>query len=126
MKRTHRLVIALSLTIAIVTGQAQAGYNGNFPVVINDDATYKQAFGTLVGTRNTPDNDQYLGCTINGDSLTCYARNSAGLYRSCSSANPIHVANARSISSEGYLWFGWNSSGLCTFVTVSLGSQYRP
>lgn len=126
MKRTHWVLIAMSLVMATASCQVQAGYNGNFPVVINDDATYKQAFGTLVGTRNTPDNDQYLGCTINGDSLTCYARNAAGLSRSCSSANPVHVANARSISTEGYLWFGWNSSGICTFVTISLGSQYRP
>ncbi|MBP6749282.1 MAG: hypothetical protein KA144_06550 [Xanthomonadaceae bacterium] len=113
------LTIGLSLSAAA----AQAGYDGNFPVVV-DDAN-KQAYGTLVGARRSADTVQRLGCTLKSDNAVCYATNAAGVYRSCTTTDAALMAVARSISSESYLWFVWNAAGTCTSITVGLGSQFK-
>ena len=121
-RRNTRMLLAAVLSLFAAT--TQAGYDGNFPVVIDD--AYRQAFGTLVATRRSADNVQKLGCTIKSDNVLCYATNAAGVYRTCLTTDPALMAVARSLTSESYLWFIWNTAGTCTSITVGLGSPYKP
>lgn len=121
-RRNTRMLLAAGLSLFAAT--TQAGYDGNFPVVIDD--AYRQAFGTLVATRRSADNVQKLGCTIKSDNVLCYATNAAGVYRTCLTTDPTLMAVARSLTSESYLWFIWNTAGTCTSITVGLGSPYKP
>ncbi len=120
--RNTRMLLAAGLSLFAAT--TQAGYDGNFPVVIDD--AYRQAFGTLVATRRSADNVQKLGCTIKSDNVLCYATNAAGVYRTCQTTDPALMTVARSLTSESYLWFIWNTAGTCTSITVGLGSPYKP
>lgn len=122
-RRNMGRMLAMGLMLSAAT-TTQAGYDGNFPVVIDD--AYRQAFGTLVATRRSADNVQKLGCTIKSDNVLCYATNAAGVYRTCLTTDPALMAVARSLTSESYLWFIWNTAGTCTSITVGLGSPYKP
>ena len=121
-RRNMGWMVAMGLSLS-AAGTTQAGYDGNFQVVV-DDAN-KQAFGTLVGARRSADNVQKLGCTVKANDAICYATNAAGVYRSCTTTDPGLTAVARSINSESYLWFIWNAAGTCTAITVGLGSQFK-
>ncbi|GEM_PF-1517957 len=121
MKRKQMgLMLAIGLSLSAA---AQAGYDGNFNVVV-DDAN-KQVYGTLVGARRSADAVQKLGCTVKATNVFCYATNAAGAYRTCFSTDSALMTVARSINSESYLWFVWNDAGTCTSITVGLASQFK-
>lgn len=115
-------MLPTAVLACMTAGTARAGYDGNFQVVISD--ANRQAYGTLVGARHSPDNVQKLGCTIKADSVLCFATNAAGAYRTCVSTDPALMAVARSLNGDSYLWFVWDASGVCTSITVGLASQY--
>jgi hypothetical protein len=46
--------------------------------------------------------------------------------RSCSTTDPNHLATIRSLSSDSYLIFFWNTSGVCTSVQVQTSSTNEP
>jgi hypothetical protein len=121
-RRTMRAALAAGFSLCAAA--AQAGNDGNFQVVIDD--VNRQALGTLVATRRSADSVQKLGCTVRADNALCYATNAAGVYRTCLTTDPGLIAVARSLNSESYLWFIWNTAGTCTSIVVGLGSQYKP
>jgi hypothetical protein len=127
MKKAMKIVAAcLGLATAFaVSATALAGYKSGSEVVMT--ATY--AYGDVGAVRNSTDSNQYIGCGISAynsggaASGACYARTSAGVYRSCqvSASTPEQVKVIMGINSDSQIFFMWDANGVCTYV----GSETR-
>lgn len=113
--------LAALLSVAAI---AQAGTRWAYQVSINDGSRY--AVGTMTDARGSADYNQSIGCYHNTASATCYATNSAGLSRSCTTSNVAMIDVIRSISSESYIYFMWNTDGTCNYVLVENSSRWKP
>ena len=120
MKRMTKGFAAGAALLLGVSATAFAGFHQAQQVVIIDASSF--ANGDLGYVHNTPDSIQYIGCTTSGSSASCFARNLAGLSRSCSTSNPTMLAALHALNGDSYLIFGWNPSGQCTFISVHNGS----
>lgn len=120
-----RLAAFGGLALAVIAVTASAGLRWSYPVTINDTSRY--VVGTMADARASADSVQYIGCNHNSlNAASCYGTNSAGLSRSCSTNNPAHLAVIRSISSESYIFFQWNTDGTCSYVFVENSSRFKP
>jgi len=108
----------------LASTSAMAGFKTAQSVVISD--LYQFANGMLGQVRNSSDTTQYIGCATWSGLGYCYAVNSAGVSRSCSTSDADMLATIRSLSSDSSLMFYWNSSGQCTFVEVDTSSDAPP
>ncbi len=122
-RKTTAFAFAIGAALGI-GASAFAGVHTMFQVTINDPAMF--ANGDVSFVHNTPDVVQYLYCESQGTSARCVARNLAGLVRTCSTANPAHLAAIHSIGTDSYLLFSWNAAGQCTNVNVRNGSLTVP
>ena len=122
-RKTTAFAIGAALALGI-GASAYAGLHTMFQVTINDPAMF--ANGDVSFVHNTPDPVQYIFCESQGTSANCQARNLAGLVRSCSTANPAHLAAIHSIGTDSFLLFRWNAAGQCTAVSVRNGSLTVP
>lgn len=88
------------------------------------------AWGSMGSARNSGDNNQYIGCTVNTSGSTptgnCYARNAAGTLKTCTTTNFYYVEQMKSLASDSYIYFGWNASGQCTTLSIGTMSSYEP
>jgi hypothetical protein len=120
MKRVSKgIVVAAVMTLGVSTA-AFAGFHQAQQVVIIDASSF--ANGDLGYVHNTPDTIQYIGCTSSGSSASCFARNLAGLSRSCSTSSATMLDAIHALNGDSYLIFGWNASGQCTFINVQNAS----
>ena len=124
MKRRKLGFVAGALAVLGLSATAFAGFHQGQQVVIIDASSF--ANGDLGYVFNTPDAIQYIGCVTSGGSAQCYARNLAGLSRSCSTANPTLLEAIHALNGDSYLIFGWNAAGQCTFINVSNTSLTVP
>lgn len=124
MKRVLKGIIAGAVVAMGASVAAFAGFHQGQQVVIIDASSF--ANGDLGYVHNTPDSFQYIGCTSSGASASCFARNLAGLQRSCSTSNATMLASLHALNGDSYLIFGWNASGQCTFISVHNGSLTVP
>jgi hypothetical protein len=122
-RKTTAFAIGAALALGIGTN-AYAGARTMIPVTINDPAMLAQ--GDVSFVHNTPDLIQFIFCESQGTSANCQARNLAGLVRTCSTANPAHLAAIHSIGTDSFLVFRWNAAGQCTAVSVRNGSLTVP
>ena len=122
-RKTTAFAIGAALALGI-GANANAGLHTMIPVIINDPAMWAQ--GDVSFVHNTPDPMQFLFCESQGNSARCQARNLAGLVRTCSTANPAHLAAIHSIGTDSFLLFRWNAVGQCTSVSVRNGSLTVP
>ena len=122
-RKTTAVAVGAALALGI-GASANAGLHTMFPVTINDPAM--TANGDVSFVHNTPDVIQYLYCESQGANARCVARNLAGVVRSCSTANPAHLAAIHSMGTDSYLAFWWNAVGQCTTVIVRNGSLTVP
>ena len=127
-----RTVVAVDLVwsdIVLVAGRARAGRVGDCILVI--DAAGRQVDGAMYGTRNSPDEYAYGGCSVQalpGRSVaTCEAGSGEKSKSvSCSSSDPHIVAAAHSLGPHDSLTFLWNAAGECTYLKVMHYSDYGP
>lgn len=124
--KLRTLVAAAAVAAAMLSTAtiAIAGSRWVYQVGINDASRF--AVGTMTDARGSSDNVQTIGCYHNSGTASCYATNSAGLSRSCTTANAALIDVIRSISSESYLYFQWNADGTCNYVFVDNGSRWKP
>jgi hypothetical protein len=121
------LAFVLALT---VSGAAIAGVKYTTPVTIND--TSRVAYGAMGTARNSTDSDQYIGCqviatTSGSTSYTCSARSAAGVFRSCAGGNIASMVQAAaSTTTDSYIYFSWDASGVCNYLVVTNYSTYEP
>jgi hypothetical protein len=108
----------------LASASALAGFHSGQAVVIID--AYHLVNGDLGYVHNTSDPNELIGCQNYGDSGYCYARNTAGIYRACSTSDPALVRAIRSLQSDSYLIFYWSDSGYCTNIYVETDSTTVP
>ena len=114
--RTRIRRICLTLAAAAFSASAIAGLKSASDVVISD--TYGWAYGDVGHVYNTSDRVQYIGCTVNGASGNCYAKDVNGVYRSCWSDNASWVRTMSGVTGDSYVVFYWDANGSCTYVGV--------
>ena len=132
MKTKKLMIIFCIAALCSTSGLALAGLRFTEEIFVNDN--YKTAGGTMTDARSSADTRQFIGCyhwsttSVGGAPLQgfCQASNSAGLTRSCSTTNSNLIQSIRSISSESYINFTWNTDGTCGYVFVSNNSYYKP
>ncbi|MFZ5638425.1 MAG: hypothetical protein ACOY82_17750 [Pseudomonadota bacterium] len=113
--------LAALLSVAAI---AEAGTRWAYQVSISDVSRY--AVGTTTDARGSADVNQSIGCNHNTTFASCYATNSAGLSRSCTTSNAALIDVIRSIGSESYIYFTWNTDGTCNYVLVENSSRWKP
>jgi hypothetical protein len=126
MKKNFRLHAALAL--AAWATSAFAGYKDSYPVGV--DGTSRYAYGYLGTAFNSPDNVQYIGCSISahvsGTYATCEARSLANVTRSCSTTHPDLLAAIRMINDDSFVFFTWDTSYVCTQIITLNYSWSEP
>ena len=127
--RLLRIAGALSATIAVTyVCTAFAGLTATYPVTI--DMTNRTATGSAGSARNSGDNFQYLYCGLVANTTTvearCYAQNATQVNTFCTSLSSSIVSTIRTMSSDSYVNFKWDTSNHCTQVQVMTGSQAAP
>jgi hypothetical protein len=123
--RFERATIAAAAVGLFASTSALAGMLLELPVVI-DDATLSVS-GSLGNVHNSSDRTQYIGCSLtSGFGGQCYARNTAGVTRSCVTQDPDVINAIASLNGNSHLIFYWNQSGMCTSVYVSIESFSAP
>jgi hypothetical protein len=120
-------VIACASVLLLPSTSAVAGVDSPRFVIISGAS----ASGSFGSARNSADSVQYMGCTVASDAsgvsgAVCFARDSASVTRSCTTSVPEQMAIIRSLGSDSYLAFFWNSAGQCTSVSVYDGSNMQP
>ena len=125
MRKTSMLVLALVTTL---TGVAFAG--AKFGQVTTVNASY--AYGNMGYARNAGDATfpSYIGCSVTSSpgyrDMTCFAGNGLGRYGYCYSTDLALIEAARAVGSDSYIYFAWNTSGQCTYVSIENSSTWEP
>jgi len=128
--RLKIVLLASTLLVAalVVCGISFAGYKSDSNVQCYP--AYSYAAGAMGTARNSQDSSQYIGCSLQGyagsspTSLYCFAQNSAGTYCGCGSSDPHLIAVAQSMTSDPYLYFGWDANSTCSWLRVEEDSYY--
>ena|SRR5688572_11733229 len=123
MKRT---VLLLLLAMSATT---LAGSKSEYPVYV--DTTWRTAEGSIGTARNSADNVQQIGCRQNAyeasATVSCWARSANGVYVSCYNSTSETMRQAvANITSDAYVYFAYNTSGVCTVVQVVNASLFAP
>ncbi|MBN8232152.1 hypothetical protein JYK02_32015 [Corallococcus macrosporus] len=126
--KKQTLLAGLAVATLGLGGTAWAGLKLPVPVTISTAA--RMAYGSLGSARNSTDNKQYIGVTtriyVGGEDVNVYAEDALGNFATCYSTKPSFVAAARSLASDSYVLFAWNTAGECTELTVYTMSYYEP
>jgi hypothetical protein len=108
---------------------AGARYAGATHVTASSDGS-GEVWGALGGTRNTDNSVEFLGCMIQagvwGTDASCFARDAAGAYGGCYTADPVLVEVIKGMTSDPFLYFTWNAQGRCTSVSITTASYDGP
>lgn len=120
------LTAMFAVGLAVTSASALAGFKTNANVTV--DTSNRFASGALGSARSSGDSVQYIGCSVTdavGQAyVTCTARNSAGTVASCSSTDYGKVTVASAINSDSFVFFRYDTSGVCTYLSVSTYSHY--
>jgi hypothetical protein len=128
-----QILVALFLTMSAFSAPARAGSKSSGQVYINSTSRY--AYGSTGGARNSLDANQNIGCTVfgrkNTDGTTtlsalCWATNSVGVYRTCSTSDSKLITAASSVGTDSTIQFNWDTSSYCTYIEAHHGSDNPP
>jgi hypothetical protein len=122
---SHRSVVA-ALVLGIFVSTAFAGLKSSQEVIISTSALKPYATGDVGYVRNTLDSTQYIGCEYTATAGDCFAVNSAGLYKTCSTTDPALLEVMHSINGDSNLFFSWNTDGTCKSIRVEQDSMPAP
>ncbi len=125
---TRALFVAAALLAA--TLPAVAGRKVPWPVTI--DLANRTAYGSLGSTRNSPDTESQLGCSVHYDAanqknnVNCIAADPKGRSVQCASQQPELVQIALGLNGDSFLQFWWDDNRTCTNILVDNHSIYEP
>jgi hypothetical protein len=112
---------------ALAVGTAWAGVKYTDPLTISTTGMY--AAGSFADVRSESDAKALLTCSISatatGLGMGCSGSTSTASFY-CSSTAPSLVSAAQNLSSDSYIFIEWNSSGACTYLSVTDGSTEAP
>jgi hypothetical protein len=124
MRSDLRRILLTTLAAAAFSASAFAGFRTGQQVVMWD--AKKLVNADLGYVHQTDDDVQYIGCFVGGDAGYCFARNLAGVTRSCWSDDPRWVSAMAAVSKDSYVLFYWDDGGYCTYLRVTNGSTGEP
>lgn len=133
--RTSRVLVSAGLAAFLLAaaGVAVAGLKYDNPVTIN--VNYQYAMGALGSARNSSGTTQAIGYSVDGwvyngtgySSVSCSAQDSSGNYASCYASNNDAMARAvTGMTSDSSIYFQWDSSGACTYISSDNRSYWAP
>ena len=89
------------------------------------------AVGSLAEARLSSDANEYIGCTMQGQSLIpagnvvlCEANTSTNTYKMCTTTAPWAIAAVSALNNNSVLQFQWDSAGTCTEIDVRNDSAF--
>jgi len=124
------IIIASVVSAFLLQSASYAGYIDNEPVYVLSGSSGGYATGSVEDAWGTIDRVQYITCSSSSstgtDLLICSARNSVGTATFCYYLNPPTTAReaVAGINGASFIYFTSNSSGQCTWLFVTNGSQY--
>ena len=124
MRSDLRRILLTILAAAAFSASAFAGFRTAQQVVIYDARSF--ANGDLGYVHSRPDDVQYIGCLVAGDAGYCFARNLAGVERTCWSDDARWVSAMAAVNGSSHVHFYWDAAGYCTYVNVRNGSVAEP
>jgi len=123
------LKISLLMAVALFVNTAIAGvkFSGNVYI----DAVSRYAYGSLGTARNSADGYSWVTCGVQSGTTgsmyaSCYAVNASGVSASCGTTNANLVAVVATLEGDSSISFQWDSSGLCTYISVGQSSAAEP
>ena len=125
MKRSIFGVAALAIGGSLaLTAMAHAGAQWWWPIYV--DRTGRSASGALATVRSMPDSNSLIGCALFATSADCVASDASGMWVSCVTSDPAHVATLRALNGDSMLAFTWDANGVCTSFQLENVSAYAP
>ncbi len=124
MKIQGKMIVGLTLSL-FAAGSAMGGNRTVLANVAIDDAI-RFAYGNFADARGSADSRQMIGCYYNASLGYCTATNAAGTSRTCTTTNAALLDVIRTLTSESYVYFQWNTDGTCSYVLVENSSRYKP
>jgi hypothetical protein len=124
----HRLLVSsLVVSAAVALGSAAwAGYKTTYSVFVGSGI----AWGAMGDARASADSTTYIGCSRSGYPgsymIQCYAKNASGTYGTCAINDPAMASTVASITPSSYIFFEWNASNTCTYLSVDNASYLTP
>lgn len=128
MNKYHAFSVVLA--VSALGSVADAGQRlldkDNYVNIIPGGAT-PNTFGAFGSVRRSPDQTQYIGCSLAGTSVSCYAKDSTGQTLSCTGTTPNVVAAVKALDSSSFLAFTTDATKVtCVNVVVDNFSWYSP
>ncbi|CAM4339046.1 hypothetical protein [Corallococcus exiguus] len=129
MKRFTQALGMSAALVLLAVPVAYAGSKTQFFVTIN--ATARTAYGAMGTARNSADTVQNIYCrtfadVTLGESVRCFANNTASGNVSCYSYSPALVRSVQSANDSAYIYFTWDAGGVCQTIDVLKGSHLEP
>lgn len=127
MKRIVSSLIFASL--CLIGAAANAGMKTHTATIVNVNADGSgSASGSFSSAREDASGIVYIQCELYAasTSISCRARNSAGLSLSCFTSDPIYLNALHMLNDSAYLAFWRDTAGNCTNIMVRNGSNYMP
>ncbi|MBN9688400.1 MULTISPECIES: hypothetical protein [unclassified Corallococcus] len=127
-----RFTQALGTSVALVLLAVPVAYAGSksaFNVNVNTSLRYAE--GAQGTARNSSDTVQRIYCRTSADSagnesVRCFAVSAASVSATCFSTLPAHVRSAQSAGDASFIYFTWDTSGVCQSIDVLKGSHLEP
>ena len=120
--------------ILLASAAGWAGYKADTVTTVIVSGATGYAAGNLGYARNSPNTTEWLGCTaeayLSGSTTyyytSCSATDRNGAIGTCWSSDEKMFRAASSLGSDGYLNFGWNNAGACSYISVDHDSYFQP
>ena len=120
-----KLAASAALVVVCLAATAHAGFKySSLSVVVDQHDRY--SYGSLGATRNNASTQEYIGCSSFGTSAGCEAWAVNGGYVACWTSDPVMAGVAARLTSDGGVYFTWDSNGNCTSIATSSYSYYDP
>jgi hypothetical protein len=136
MRRITTILLAFSVAGAGLwgTNRALAGQKSSDTVTIASFPGGTYAVGQIGATRASADRTQMIGCwmrqylstSTTPVEIQCTARDAAGTFLACSSADTRLRDIVQALSGDSRMGFGADSAGNCMYLFVDNNSKYSP
>lgn len=123
------IVRSATLVLALLAAPAFAGYSYDTGMEVRVYPASYYAYGGVNSARRSTDTVQYIHCNTNrgpsGGTLgSCNARDRNGVVASCTTTDPLTVDMMQSVGPSSVVFFMWDASGVCSYLSITHGSAY--
>ena len=118
-----------ALVIALLAAPAFAGYSYDTGMGVRVYPASSYAYGGINSARRSTDTVQYIHCNTyrgpSGGTLgSCNARDRNGVSASCTTSDPLAIDMMQSVGPSSVVFFMWDGSGVCSYLSITHGSPY--